>query len=160
MDSVVKDNCVVTIAYSLRADDGTLLADTALDGPYEYLHGANNIVLGLELALTGKAVGDSFSAHLTPEMGYGEVDDDLIQEVDRSFFDDGQDLKEGMVFEIEEEDHSYWVMVASVKGDVVVIDGNHPLAGVSLQYDVTVQAIREATAEEIEQGHIYVSSEE
>lgn len=151
----IADNHVVSIAYTLKDDSGNIL-DQSADGSFCYLHGASNIIPGLENALTGKQTGDEMSVSIEPEEGYGVRDDGKMQQVDRKMFPPEQDIEAGMQFHAEgPEGQTIVVTVASVEGDQVTIDGNHPLAGVQLNFNVKVVDIRDATSEELEHGHVH-----
>lgn len=151
----IANNCVVTLAYILKDNDDNVI-DKSEDGSFCYLHGAANIIPGLENALTGKAAGDEFSVSVSPEDGYGEHNPDMKQEVPREMFPAEQEIMPGMQFHAQSpEGHQIVVTVAEVKDSNVVVDGNHPLAGVALNFDVKVMEIREASAEEIEHGHVH-----
>jgi FKBP-type peptidyl-prolyl cis-trans isomerase SlyD len=152
----IADKHIVSIHYTLTDDDGETI-DTSADGePLMYLHGAQNIIPGLENALTGKSVGDQIQVTIQPEDGYGEVDSELLQLVPRDAFEGIDDIEPGMQFEARSpEGDTQVVVVQDVSDEGVVIDGNHPLAGQVLHFDVTVEAIREATDEEVEHGHAH-----
>ncbi len=157
-DNTVKiaDNCVVAIDYTLTDDDNNELDSSAGGDPLEYLHGANNIVPGLEKALTGRAAGNAFKVTVEPEEGYGNVIPDLIQNAPLSAFQDVGEVKPGMQFQAQGPDGQVRIItVVDVSGDTVAIDGNHPLAGQTLHFDITVQNVRAATPEEIEHGHVH-----
>ena len=144
---------VVEFHYTLTDKDGDLLDRSEQGEPLQYLHGAGNIVPGLEDALSGHAVGDAFKVTVPPEEGYGLRDGDP-KPVARSAFPDGVDIEPGMQFAVRGPDgHPIPVWVADVEDDIVYIDHNHPLAGVALTFDVNVVSIRLATHEEQEHGH-------
>ena len=151
----VNDQKVVVLHYTLTDNDGAVI-DKSEDGSFAYLHGANNIIPGLETALIGKTAGDEISVSVTAEDGYGERDDAKLQEVPKTMFDDGSDIIVGSQFHAEGPDGQMLVVtVMEVKDDNVVIDGNHPLAGVDLNFDVKVIEVRDALAEELEHGHVH-----
>ena len=151
----IADGMVVSIAYRLTVD-GEEIARATADDPLEYLHGAEDILPGLETALTGKQVGDRFSATLTPDEGYGEYDEENIEEIARTDIPDADQLEVGMVVEVEDEDgYSYMAHVADITDDVVVLDFNPPLAGKTLSYDVEVVEVRLADDDELEHGHVH-----
>lgn len=144
---------IVTLNYVLKDEDGTLI-DQVDDGSFFYLHGANNIVPGLENALTGRKVGDRFSISIPPEEGYGHIDEDKVHDVPRDMFPDDSEIEIGMQFYAEgPNEETVLLTIAAIDGDTITVDGNPPLAGVQLNFDVTVAGIRDATAEEIEHGH-------
>jgi len=151
----IAENKVVTLHYTLTDDEGTVI-DKSDDGSFLYLHGASNIIPGLENALTGKALGDELKVAVSPEEGYGERDDARLESVPREMFPTDAKVEAGMQFHAEgPEGEMMTVTVAGVEGDMVSIDGNHPLAGVQLNFDVKVIEIRDASAEELEHGHVH-----
>jgi len=151
----IADNKVVTLNYTLTDDEGTVI-DKSDDGSFLYLHGASNIIPGLENALTGKTAGDELKVTVSPEDGYGERDDARLESVPREMFPTDSDIEPGMQFHAEgPEGQMITVTVAKVDDDTVTIDGNHPLAGVQLNFDVKVVEIRDASAEELEHGHVH-----
>ena len=156
----ITDGLVVSLNYILTVD-GETLAQTDADDPMEYLHGAEEILPGLEAALTGKQVGDKFNVTLQPEDAYGEYDDEDVEEIDRADIPNVTELEVGMVVEVEDEDgYAYMAQVREIGDKVVILDFNPPLAGKTLTYDVEVVAIREATAEELEHGHSHGDGDE
>ena len=151
----ISANHVVTINYILKDNDDNII-DQSDDSSFCYLHGASNIIPGLESALTGKSSGDEVSVSIAPEEGYGIRDESKIQAVPRDAFPADQAIEPGMQFHAEgPEGQSVVVTVAKVADDIVTVDGNHPLAGVTLNFEVTIADIREASAEELEHGHVH-----
>ncbi|MCK6578295.1 MAG: peptidylprolyl isomerase [Anaerolineae bacterium] len=151
----IADGKVVSIEYVLTVD-GEEIARTDADDLMEYLHGVGEILPGLETALTGKKIGDSFSITLPPEDAYGDYDEEDIEEIDKSDIPNVAELEVGMIVEVEDEDgYSYTAEVQEIRKDVVVLDFNPPLAGKTLTYDVVVRGVRDATEEEIEHGHAH-----
>jgi len=151
----IAENKVVTLHYTLTDDEGTVI-DKSDDSSFLYLHGASNIIPGLENALTGKALGDELKVTVSPEDGYGERDDARLESVPREMFPADAKVEAGMQFHAEgPEGEMMTVTVAGVEGDMVAIDGNHPLAGVQLNFDVKIIEIRDASAEELEHGHVH-----
>ncbi len=151
----ISDGMVVNLNYVLTVD-GSVVAQTEGDEPMEYLHGADEILPGLEAALEGKQVGDKFSITLAPADAYGEYDDEDVEEIDRADIPNADELEIGMVVEVEDEDgYEYMASVTKIGDQVVVLDFNPPLAGKTLTYDVEVLSIREATEEEIAHGHVH-----
>lgn len=154
----IADNMVVSIAYNLVVDGEELSAATR-EEPMEYLHGAQEIVPGLEHALAGKKVGDRFSVTLEPSEAYGDYDEENIEEIDRADIEDSDDLEVGMVLEVEDEDgFTYMAHVSEISGDTVLLDFNPPLAGKTLTYSVEVLDIRLADEDELEHGHAHGSA--
>ena len=150
----VADGQVVSIHYTLTDDEGEELDSSRGHEPLAYLHGAGNIVSGLESALAGKRVGDRVKVVVDPEDGYGEEDEDGVQIASRSDFPDEAPLEVGMHFIAEnEKGEEVPVWITSIDGDEVTVDFNHPLAGVTLHFDVEVTGIRAATKDELDHGH-------
>jgi FKBP-type peptidyl-prolyl cis-trans isomerase SlyD len=151
----IEKHRVVTLAYTLKDDDDKII-DQSDDGSFCYLHGANNIIPGLENALTGKTTGDELSVTIPPEEGYGVHDVEKTQAVPREMFPADDEIVAGMQFHAQGPDgHQLVVTVVKVEDDRVTIDGNHPLAGVQLNFDVKVLEVRDATGEEITHGHVH-----
>ncbi len=151
----IEPNKVVTLNYTLKDDAGNLI-DESSDGSFIYLHGAGNIIPGLENALTGKSAGEEISVNVPPEQAYGPRDDSRIEAVPRKMFPADIEIQPGMEFHAQgPEGQVITIVVVSVDGDTVNVDGNHPLAGVALNFDVKVVDVRDATAEEIEHGHVH-----
>jgi FKBP-type peptidyl-prolyl cis-trans isomerase SlyD len=150
----IADQKVVTLNYTLR-DDQDKVIDSSQDGSFAYLHGANNIIPGLEKALTGKSVNDELSVTVEPAEGYGEHNPEMSQVVSIEMFDDASDIEVGRQFHAASPDgQPIVVTVTAVEDGNVTVDGNHPLAGVTLNFDVKVMDIRDASAEEIAHGHV------
>jgi len=153
--STAADGHVVTIHYTLTASTGEVL-DTSRDGdPFAYLHGAENIVPGLERQLAGKSVGDKLQAVVPPAEGYGEKDPAGVLNIQRSQLPADAPIEPGLQLVMQEHENAppQPIWVTAVDGDAVVLDRNHPLAGVTLHFDVEVMEIRDATAEERAHGH-------
>jgi FKBP-type peptidyl-prolyl cis-trans isomerase SlyD len=151
----VADNMAVSIHYTLTNDEGEVLDSSIGDEVLAYLHGRGNIISGLEKALHGKAVGDKFDTRLAPEDAYGERDEDRVQIISREMFDGIDEVEVGMQFHAEVSSGTSMVTVVKVDGDDITIDGNHPMAGMALIFDVEVIDIRPATEEETAHGHIH-----
>lgn len=147
----ITKNKVASIHYTLRDDEGTVIDSSAGRDPLLYLHGAGNLIPGMEESLEGKSKGEKFNIKIDPDKGYGEKDENLVQKVPRSAFGD-QEVKTGMRFSTNQ---GGVVTVTDVNLDSVTVDGNHPLAGVPLNFDVEVVEVRNATAEEISHGHVH-----
>ena len=151
----IEQNSVVTLHYTLKDNDGNII-DQSDDGSFLYLHGAMNIIPGLENALAGKSAGDEFSVSVSPEEGYGAKDPERIQEVPKEMFENADEITPGVQFHAQGPDgNAVVVTVIEVKDEAVVIDGNHALAGVDLNFLVTVVDVREATEEEVSHGHVH-----
>ena len=146
---------VVSIDYTLTDDQGTVIDSSEGRGPLAYLHGKNNIIPGLENALEGKAKGDSLQVKVSPEEGYGERSDELTQDIPKQMFEGNDEIQVGMQFQTMTESGPQVVTVTKVEEETVTVDGNHPLAGENLNFDVTIVDIREASAEELDHGHVH-----
>ncbi|MEZ4269645.1 MAG: peptidylprolyl isomerase [Myxococcota bacterium] len=148
------DGKVVIFHYTLTNDAGEVL-DTSRDGePMPYLHGHDNIVIGLERGLAGRKAGDSLTVVVPPEDGYGLSEGPGPQAVPRSAFPEGMAVGPGMQFGAESPDgQTMTLWVTEVLDDEVLVDTNHPLAGVTLTFDVEIVAIRDATSHEVAHGH-------
>jgi FKBP-type peptidyl-prolyl cis-trans isomerase SlyD len=146
----IQPNRHVTLDYELRDEGGALVDASEADGgePMRYVHGYGMIVPGLEAALAGLAVGDEREVVVPPDAAYGDYDDDLVLELDRSELPQAVDVGDELVAESPDGDE-LMLSVLEVRNDVVVVDGNHPLAGQTLSYHVKVRDVREATDEEI-----------
>lgn len=154
MSNQVKLNQVVGFTYVLKDSSGTIL-DESLQEPLEYLHGYENIVPGLEAALEGLSVGDKTEAVVLPEDGYGIWEEQLIQPFPKDAFPDDLELKVGLELESETEEGAIILRVKEILEDEVLMDGNHPLAGETLHFSVTIKSIRPALPEEISHGHVH-----
>ena len=156
MSLLIGDKLVVSMHYKLTDDEGTVLDSSEGSEPLSYLHGSGNIIPGLEKALTGKVEGDSLQVTVAPADGYGEVMDELIHTVNKTAFQETGSVEPGMAFEAQGPDgSSQRIVVKKVDGDEVTIDANHPLAGLTLHFDVEIVGVREATAEEVAHGHVH-----
>ena len=156
MTLAIQENRVVSMHYKLTDNSGNVLDSSEGAEPLNYLHGAGNLIPGLERALTGREQGDSLQVVVEPAEAYGDVRPEMIQAVDRSAFQGVDTIEPGMAFQAQGPDGATQrIVVTSVEGDSVTIDANHPLAGVQLHFDVEVVEVREATAEEIAHGHVH-----
>ena len=151
----IEKNTVVAFDYTLTDDTGQVLDTSEGREPLSYLHGTSGIIPGLERELDVKQAGDQFQVAIAPEDGYGHRNESLRQEVPRDRFDGVEDLQLGMQFQVESNAGPMMITVVNIAEDVVTVDGNHPLAGVNLNFKVEVQEVREATEEEIEHGHAH-----
>lgn len=149
----IADNKVALIHYTLTSIDGEVLDSSAGGEPLAYIHGMGHIVPGLEEELTGKQAGDKVNVEVGPEAGYGDINEELIQEVDRSAFDGVDTIEVGMRFMAQTAWGQQPVVVTAVSDETVTVDGNHPLASQTLKFDVEVVEVRDATDEELDQGH-------
>ena len=156
MSLLIGNNLVVSMHYKLTTSEGDVLDSSEGSAPLSFLHGAGNIIPGLEQALTGKVEGDQLQVQVAPADAYGEVQPEMVQVVPLAAFQGVEQIEPGMAFQAQAGDGSTrQVVVTAVEGDNVTVDGNHPLAGVELHFDVTVVSVRDATEEEIAHGHVH-----
>lgn len=153
---MIKEGTVVSLAYRLTNNEGEELDRADKGEPFSYLHGAGQIVPGLEDALTGLLVGSKKKVVVSPEDGYGVVEPNLRTTATRNQFPPDAELSVGMRFAADVGgDQPIVFTIVSLQGEEIGLDGNHPLAGETLNFDVEVLGIREATAEERSHGHAH-----
>lgn len=151
----IGERCVAYFHYTLTGEDGQQIESSRDSQPMAYLHGKGNIIPGLEKALDGKSVGESLTVEVPPSDAYGERIDALVQAVPRSAFGGISDLQPGMRFQAETQQGPVPVVVTAVGDEEVTVDGNHPLAGQTLTFDVEITDVREASVEEVLHGHVH-----
>ncbi len=156
--TITKD-VVATISFKVLSEEGVLVDEVTKDEALDYLHGHQNLIPGLENALEGKKVGDKFSITVSPKDAYGEFQDGLVQRVPAEVFGNLDEIEVGMRFIAETDIGELPVEITAIEGDEVVVDGNHLLAGQTLQFEVEVLELRPATAEEIAHGHLHGEEE-
>ena len=152
--SIAQDQ-VVSIHYTLRDDAGEVVDRSADGAPLAYLHGHGQLIPGLERELTGKKPGERLQLKVPPAEAYGEYDHALVQKVPRRALKGVGDPRVGMRLQAQTPQGPRAVTVTQVSGDLVTLDGNHPLAGKSLNFEVEVAAVRPATEEELAHGHVH-----
>ncbi len=154
-NTVVQDNMIVTLDYALKVDNQ--IVDASKDnGPIQFLQGAGQIIPGLERALYGMEVGESKQVTVQPADGYGEYDEDGYAKIPRSEFPASIPLEEGVQLQLRDRDGDIFeAYIEDIEDESVLLNFNHPLAGKVLDFDVTVVALRQATQEEIEHGHVH-----
>ena len=153
---LIANQHVVAIDYTLSNDAGEVIDSSAGAEPLVYLHGAGNIIAGLENALSGKTVGDELDVSIEPEDAYGEYSAELITNVGREMFEGVEELEVGMQFHASAPDGGMQIVtIRDIDGDQVTIDGNHPLAGQQLNFKVKVVSVRAASEEELAHGHVH-----
>jgi FKBP-type peptidyl-prolyl cis-trans isomerase SlyD len=151
----ISANKVVSIHYTLKNDAGDILDSSAGGEPLAYLQGYGNIVPGLEKALEGRASGDKLNVRVAPEEGYGARQSALVQDVPREAFEGVDEIVPGMQFHAQGPAGMLVVTVVEANDETVTVDGNHPLAGETLHFDIEVTGVRDATEEEREHGHVH-----
>lgn len=151
----IQKDSVVTIDYTLKDDNGNVIDTSEGREPLAFLQGHNNIISGLETALEGKQKGDSLDVKILPQDGYGEYNQDMKQTLNKDKFSGVDKIEPGMQFKVQNQNGIQIFTVVEVQGDDITIDGNHPLAGVNLNFSVDVRDIRQATSEELTHGHVH-----
>jgi FKBP-type peptidyl-prolyl cis-trans isomerase SlyD len=146
---------VVLIHYTLTNDAGKTLDSSAGGEPLAYLHGNGNLIAGLERELEGKQAGDKLSVKIAPADAYGEYDKALVQQVPRRSLKGVGNLHVGMQLHARSDHGTRAVTVKQITGDMVTLDGNHPLAGQHLNFEVEIAEVRAATEEEMAHGHVH-----
>lgn len=151
----IAEKCVVSMHYKLTDKNGGLL-DESKDQPLTYMHGTGSLIPGLEKELLGKTAGDKIQVTVAPEDAYGPIAPQLIQKMPASTFKGVDKIEVGMEFEATGENgHIMVIRVEDVNGDEITINGNHPLAGMTLTFDVNIVDVREASEEELNHGHAH-----
>lgn len=151
----IANNLVASIEYTLTDDAGEVLDTSQGRAPLAYLHGNGNLIPGLEKELEGKAAGDQLTVRIPPAQAYGERNEAMVQTVSRQQMPPGVEIEVGMQLQAEGSGGVHVVTVVGVEGDRIRLDGNHPLAGVPLNFRVEVVEVRDATPEELEHGHVH-----
>ncbi|HEV8018294.1 MAG TPA: peptidylprolyl isomerase [Steroidobacteraceae bacterium] len=152
---IITQDQVVSIHYTLKDEAGGIIDRSTEGEPLTYLHGHGNLIPGLERELTGKTTGDRLEVRIAPADGYGEYDRRLLQRVPRRSLKGIASVQVGMQLHAQTPQGTRAVTVTQLSGDMVTLDGNHPLAGKTLHFQVEVAAVRAATAEELSHGHVH-----
>jgi len=152
----VKKDRVISLHFKLSDENGEMLDQSQEGAPLEYLHGAQDIIPGLEKALEGRQVGENLRVVIPPSEAYGEYEVSLVDEVSREQFPGIDNIQPGMQFQTTMDDGAPMVInVTAVDEDIIVVDGNHPLAGVTLVFEVEIVGVRQAGEDEIAHGHVH-----
>jgi len=151
----IADNKVALIHYTLTNADGEVLDSSEGAEPLSYLHGHGNLIPGLEKQLLGKRQGDALDVSVVAEEAYGPVVDEMIQVVPKDAFDGVEEIQVGMRFEASTASGPVSVVVTSIDTENVTVDGNHPLAGQTLNFKVDVVEVREPSDDELAHGHVH-----
>jgi len=152
---VIKQDSVVSLHYTLRDDAGEVIDSSASGRPLSYLHGRGNLIPGLERELQGRRAGDKLSVKIKPADAYGEYDEALVEQVPRRALTGVSSVRRGMQLRAQTRHGPRTVTVTRIAGDMLTLDANHPLAGKSLNFEVEVTGVREATDEELSHGHVH-----
>jgi FKBP-type peptidyl-prolyl cis-trans isomerase SlyD len=149
----IKKRTRVTLDYKLTGSDGSLIGSSEQGKPLVYTHGIGGLLPRLEAALEGKAVGERLQLTLAPEDAFGAHDDSKVHFVSRDLFDPDESLEVGMSVKARgTEGEEFPAVIAQIEKDGVTLDANHPLAGLTLDFDLTVREVRAATPEELQEG--------
>ncbi len=151
----IENKRVVQIHYTLKDDQGEILDSSAGKSPLPYIHGVGALIPGLEKQLLGKQAGDKFTAVVAPADGYGEYDEEQVFEVPVSEFEGDDELELGMQIQLDTESGPAIATIVHMEEDVITLDLNHPLAGTTLNFEVEVIEVREATQQELDHGHVH-----
>lgn len=155
----IADDHVVTIHYSVKTQEGDEIDASDEAEPLAFIQGSKFMITGLEEALYGKQKGDTFELTVKPNKAYGERQDNLVQEVPVNMFE-GMDVEVGMSFRATTDQGEQSVIIIDKTDSHVTVDGNHPLAGMTLVFDVCIQDVRTASPEELEHGHAHTNGED
>jgi FKBP-type peptidyl-prolyl cis-trans isomerase SlyD len=156
---VIKENTVVSIQYNLKDDSASLLDSNTGEDPLSYIQGTSHLLPAVEAALEGKSPGDTVRLELSPEEGYGVRDDSLVFVVSRKKLDGMEDIAVGTRYRVKTRDGEKILTLTEMDDQRVTLDGNHPLAGKRLHFDISVVAVRECTQEELSHGHVHDSDD-
>ena len=151
----IEKNLVATIDYTLTDESGQVLDTSDGAEPLKYLHGNGNLIAGLEKELEGKEPGDSLKTVIEPAEAYGEYNEKLVFTVEKDKFDEPDELEIGTHFQADIDGEIRFCTVMDLTEEKVEVNANHPLSGMTLSFDVTVQEVRAATEEELEHGHVH-----
>jgi FKBP-type peptidyl-prolyl cis-trans isomerase SlyD len=152
---IITKNKVISIQYILKNSKNKVLDSSDVDSPLVYIHGIGNLIPGLENALEGRKIGEALSVTIQPEHAYGIRSEEMVKVIPKSEFQDVESIEVGAQFQVDTDNGSLVLTVVEVQDKDIVVDGNHPLAGETLHFDVTVAEIRAATAEELHHGHVH-----
>jgi FKBP-type peptidyl-prolyl cis-trans isomerase SlyD len=150
----VTSGAVVSINYTLTDDEGVIIDSNVGRPALVYLHGHDNIIPGLEKGLEGASLGDRLKVDVQSVDAYGDFDQDAVFEVPRDEFPEEMPIEEGMQFCAETPGGEMAITVAEVREDSVVVDANHPLAGMTLHFDIEVLDVRQGSEEELQLGTV------
>jgi FKBP-type peptidyl-prolyl cis-trans isomerase SlyD len=157
---IIDNNTVVTLQFTLTGAEGNLIHATTAEEPMMYLHGWGELIDGLESALHGKTAGDELEATIEPDDGYGDIDPELIRVYQKDNFGDAE-MRVGMELQGKDPEGNFRLLrVIKIEGDDITVDMNHPLAGKTLTFAVAIEAVREATENEIAHGHVHLDGDD
>jgi len=151
----IKENIVVTLDFTLTDTEGKMIDSSAQTGPIIYIQGSKDVLEGIEKAVEGLKVNNKTDVVIEAQDAYGEYEANNLSTVPKSAFDGFDEIKVGMQLQEETSDGPILVTIKEIQGDQVLVDTNHPLAGQQLRFSLEVIALREATAEELDHGHVH-----
>ncbi|WDE00024.1 FKBP-type peptidyl-prolyl cis-trans isomerase [Thalassomonas actiniarum] len=151
----ISSNKVVVMHYAVSDSEGTLIDSSYDHQPLAVIHGTGYLIPGLEDALLDHQVGDKFEVAVKAEQAYGERNDNFVQNVPKAMFEGIEDLDVGTQLRATTDDGEQTVIVIDISDDEITVDGNHPLAGIDLSFDVEILEVRDATEEELSHGHVH-----
>jgi len=152
---MITKNKVVSIHYTLTNNGGEVIDSSNGEDPLAFIYGLGQIIPGLEKELDGKATGDKFQVSIPPEEAYGVRNDQMVQKVPKTEFEEVETVQVGMQFQVDTPNGPMILTVVEILENELVLDANHPLAGETLNFDVEVSAVRDATQEELDHGHVH-----
>ncbi len=151
----ITDNKVVVLHYAVSDSEDTLIDSSYDHSPLAVIQGSNYLISGLEEALVDHQAGDKFEVEVSADNAYGQREDGFVQIVPKAMFGGIEDLAVGSQLRATTDDGEQTVIVIDVQDDEITVDGNHPLAGIDLKFDVEVLEVRDATEEELAHGHVH-----
>lgn len=151
----ISANKVVVLHYAVSDSEDTLIDSSYDHNPLSIIQGTGYLIPGLENALEGHETGDKFEVSVAADQAYGQREDNFVQAIPREMFGGIDDLEIGSQLRAETDDGEQTVIVIAIDDDVVTVDGNHPLAGIDLKFDVEIIEVRDATADELTHGHVH-----
>ncbi|NMP29974.1 peptidylprolyl isomerase [Thalassotalea sp. M1531] len=151
----ISNNSVIKLHYAVSDSEGTLIDSSYDNQPLAVIHGTGFLIPGLEKALEGKEAGEKFEVDVKAEDAYGERFDGYVQTVPKAVMQGIEDLEVGTQLRASTDEGEQTVIVIDVTEDEITVDGNHPLAGIDLSFDVEILEVREATEEELAHGHVH-----
>lgn len=151
---LISQNKVVTIHYSVKTPNGDVIDESLGSEPLAFIQGTKFMIAGLEDALEGRQSGDKFEVTIEPDKAYGDRHDQLVQQVPVAMFE-GMDVEVGMSFRATTDNGEQSVLIVDKTDEFITVDGNHPLSGQTLVFDVDVVDVRDATQDELAHGHVH-----
>lgn len=151
----ISDNKVVVLHYAVSDSEDTLIDSSYDHNPLSVIQGSHYLIPGLEDALVGHEAGDKFEVEVSADNAYGQREDGFVQTVPKEMFAGIEDLDVGSQLRATTDEGEQTVIVIDVQDDAITVDGNHPLAGIDLKFDVEIIEVREATEEELAHGHVH-----